>query len=65
MFHFPGNEKAEETEEKLRSETDVTCGKLVKDLMVSFLKAFLRLVCMQCSLKVTTQRAHDVKMTSQ
>ena len=65
MFHFPGNEKAEETEEKLRSETDVTCGKLVKDLMVSFLKAFLRLVCMQCSRTVTTQRAHDVNMTSQ
>ena len=39
-----GNEKAEETEERLKSETDTTLGKLVKQVIVSFLKAFLRLV---------------------
>lgn len=42
--YMPGNEKAEETEEKLRSETDTTLGKLVKQMIISFLKAFLRLI---------------------
>ena len=45
FFVLQGNEKAEEMEDKLRSETDTSCGKLVKQVIVSFLKAFLRLVC--------------------
>ena len=49
MYIFLGNEKAEETEERLRSETDTSLGKLIKQVIISFLKAFLRLVgCRKC-----------------
>ena len=45
FFNFlVGNTKAKEQESLLKNETDVTFGKLVKQVVVSFFRAILRLV---------------------